>query len=73
MLVQQVEHQCQWSINMWCDAAVNCIFGPHFIEGDLNVERYTTFLLNILPLFLRSHTIEKWNVDVVPTGWLSFT
>jgi hypothetical protein len=52
---------------MWCDVIVNCIFGPHFIEGNLSGERYTTFLLNILPLFLRRHAIEKWNMDVVPT------
>jgi hypothetical protein len=50
--LRQVEHQCQWSINVWYSVNGNHIIGPYFIEGNLNGERYAAFLLNILPLLL---------------------
>jgi hypothetical protein len=50
--LRQVEHQRQWSVNVWYGVTGNRIIGPYFIEGNLNGERYVAFLLNILPLLL---------------------
>jgi hypothetical protein len=50
--LRQVEHQRQWSVNVWYGVTGNRIIGPYFIEGNLNGEIYATFLLNILPLLL---------------------
>jgi hypothetical protein len=40
----------------------NCIIGPYFIEENLNGERYTTLLLNILPLLLEDISLgnQMW-------------
>jgi hypothetical protein len=50
-LRQVEEHQRQWSVNVRYGVTGNRIIGPYFIEGNLNGERYTAFLLNILPPF----------------------
>jgi hypothetical protein len=50
--LRQVEHQRQWSVNVWYGVSGNRIIGPYFIDGNLNGERFSEFLLNILPLLL---------------------
>lgn len=34
--LRQVEHQCPWSVNVWCAIIGNKLIGPYFIEGNLN-------------------------------------
>ncbi|XP_025270745.1 uncharacterized protein LOC112639812 [Camponotus floridanus] len=50
--LREVEHQRQWSVNVWCGIVGDKIVGPYFIEGNLNGETYRNFLQNQLPLLL---------------------
>ncbi|XP_026828441.1 uncharacterized protein LOC113562655 [Ooceraea biroi] len=58
--LRQIEHQRQWSLNVWCGIIDNKIIGPYFIDGHLNGNSYANFLehnlvhlLEDLPLITR--------------------
>jgi hypothetical protein len=57
--LRQVEHQRQWSVNVWYGVIGNRIIGPYFIERNLNGEIYAAFLLNILPLPLEDIPLKN--------------
>ncbi|EZA57628.1 hypothetical protein X777_02180 [Ooceraea biroi] len=42
--LRQIEHQRQWSLNVWCGIIDNKIIGPYFIDGHLNGNSYANFL-----------------------------
>lgn len=46
--LRQVEHQRQWSLNVWCGMIGDKIIGPYFIDGHLNGNSYANFLENQL-------------------------
>ena len=46
--LRQVDHQRQWSLNVWCGIIGNKIIGPYFIDGHLNGNMYANFLENTL-------------------------
>lgn len=47
--LRQVEHQRQWSVNVWCGIVGQHIIGPYFINGTLNGIKYRQFLRCTLP------------------------
>ncbi|KZC12711.1 hypothetical protein WN55_04805 [Dufourea novaeangliae] len=58
--LRQVEHQRQWSVNVWCGIVGDQLIGQHFIDGNLTGERYAHFtrsrlgtLLENVPLNVR--------------------
>jgi hypothetical protein len=58
--LRQVEHQRQWSLNVWCGIIDDKIIGPYFIDGHLNGNSYANLLehtlgplLEDLPLITR--------------------
>ena len=52
--LHEVEHQRQWSINVWCGKVGDQLVGPHFFEGKLNGPRYREFLETDLPFLLEN-------------------
>lgn len=47
--MRQVEHQRQWSLNVWCGIIGGQIIGPVFFEGMLTGLKYANFLRDELP------------------------
>lgn len=56
--LREVEHQRQWSVNVWCGIVGDKLVGPYFIEGNLNGEKYRDFLQNQLPLLLEDVPLD---------------
>lgn len=52
--LREVEHQRQWSVNVWCGIMGGRIFGPFFFEGTLTGSRYANFLQQELPVLLEN-------------------
>lgn len=46
--LRQVEHQKQWSVNVWCGIIGDKIIGPYFINGNLNINIYANFIKHTL-------------------------
>jgi len=57
--LREVEHQRQWSVNVWCGIHRNRIIGPYFIEGALNGPKYRNFLDQELPKLLEDIPIAE--------------
>ena len=54
--LRQVQHQGQWSVNVWCGIVGHNIVGPYFIDGKPNgrfSRRTLPVLIEDLPLNLR--------------------
>ena len=47
--LRQVQHQRQWSVNVWCCIVGHHIVGPYFIDGRLNGRKYRRFLRRTVP------------------------
>lgn len=52
--LREVEHQRQWSVNVWCGIIGHHIIGPYFMDGRLNGREYTRFLRRDLPALLEN-------------------
>lgn len=50
--LRQVEHQRQWSVNVWCGIIGDKIIGPYFINANLNGNIYANFIKDTLGLLL---------------------
>ena len=50
--LRQVQHQRQWSVNVWCGIVGHRIVGPYFIDGRLNERKYRRFLRRTLPVLM---------------------
>lgn len=46
---RQIDHQHQWSLNVWCGIVNGYLIGPHFFDGTLNGEKFFEFLMNDFP------------------------
>lgn len=68
---RSVEHQHQWSINVWGGIIGTHVIGPHYFEGHLNREIYLQFLQNELPNLLEDVNLHIrrrmwWQQDGAP-------
>ncbi|KYN10478.1 hypothetical protein ALC57_17387, partial [Trachymyrmex cornetzi] len=50
-LMQTVQFQHRWSLNVWCGILGDYLIGPHFFDTTVNSNTYTNFLLNTLPSY----------------------
>ena len=52
--MREVDHQRQWSVNVWCGILGNQLIGPYFIDEQLTGQKYSNFLSEILPTLLEN-------------------
>lgn len=59
LLVQQLNPQRRFSVNVWCGLIGSKILGPYFYHGSLTGERYAQFLEPLLQEFLDDLDLES--------------
>lgn len=52
--MREVDHQRQWSINVWCGMLGNQLIRPYFINDQLTGQKYVNFLNDTLPSLLEN-------------------
>lgn len=57
--LRQVERQRPWNVNVWCGIIGTKIIGPFFIIGNLDGNKYSDFLHNVLPTLLEDVPLER--------------
>jgi len=50
--LREVDHQRQWSVNVWCSIIGDKLIGLYFIDGTLNSIKYDNFIYNNLGILL---------------------
>ena len=72
--LRAVEHQRQWTVNVWCGILGDNIIGPYFIDGTLNGHKYAEFLTEVLPVLLHDVRLDVrlkmwYQHDGCPAHW----
>ncbi|XP_076634364.1 uncharacterized protein LOC143348242, partial [Colletes latitarsis] len=57
--LREVDHQRQWSVNVWCGILNGKVIGPYFITGTMTGQKYSEFLQKDLPILLEDVPLQN--------------
>lgn len=57
--LREIDHQRQWSVNVWCGILNDKVIGPYFVNGMMTGQKYAQFLQEDLPILLEDVPLQN--------------